>query len=221
MSTSSNQSRWQSVYALLARDGLVKVGVSTHLTSRKKALSTNEGIEIVDEFVTPPCIGAREMERKMHTILADAWAFGEWFYAPYNEIVMELYCFYMYQLKGKGLNGGRFEAWMLPDCVSSMTESECLLRGKELEKLSKRDGVDVLKRPLKGERHVAKNLPARIRAKVDRRAAKKQAIDDRRWKEYRLLHPNPRDVEYDSEYNELVSLGKTMMDAMAHAEEVC
>lgn len=78
------------VYVLLANDNTVKIGVTMNPYKRISQIETASGKEIVDWFISEPCLNYTAIESKLHRYFSDARLKGEWFNIKYNDAIKEL-----------------------------------------------------------------------------------------------------------------------------------
>lgn len=78
------------VYVLLANDNTVKMGVTTNPYKRISQIETASGKEIIDWYVSEPCVNYIDIEKKLHNYFAKTRLKGEWFDVQYNDAVNKL-----------------------------------------------------------------------------------------------------------------------------------
>ena len=78
------------VYVLLANDSTVKIGVTINPYKRISQIETASGKEIVDWFISQPCLNYIDIENNLHNHFAKARLKGEWFDIKYNDAVKKL-----------------------------------------------------------------------------------------------------------------------------------
>lgn len=70
---------WKHVYAMLANDGKIKIGISKDVLERVKAIQNTKEIKIIDVFETDMCSNPHTIERMCHELFKNSHVFGEWF----------------------------------------------------------------------------------------------------------------------------------------------
>ena len=78
---------WKHVYAMLANDGKIKIGISKYVPDRVKEIENQKEIEITDYFFTEKCSNPYMVERMIHEELKDFRHSGEWFTVTFEHAV--------------------------------------------------------------------------------------------------------------------------------------
>ena len=77
----------KAVYVLLAKDGTVKVGITSNFQKRLRAIQTASGKEIVKHYSTPMCSNAYRIENLAKSKFKKSQILGEWFECEYKAMV--------------------------------------------------------------------------------------------------------------------------------------
>ena len=78
---------WKHVYAMLADDGKVKIGISKCVHDRVKKIENSKEVKITNYSYTEKCSNPYMVERMIHEELKDFRHFGEWFTVAYEHAV--------------------------------------------------------------------------------------------------------------------------------------
>ena len=77
----------KTVYVLLAKDGTVKVGVTSNFQKRLCAIQTASGKEIIQYYSTPICSNVYRIENLTKNKFKKSQILGEWFDCEYKAMV--------------------------------------------------------------------------------------------------------------------------------------
>lgn len=78
---------WKHVYAMLADDGRVKIGISKCVHDRVREIENGKEVKITDYSYTEKCSNPYMVERMIHEELKDFRHFGEWFTVAFEHAV--------------------------------------------------------------------------------------------------------------------------------------
>ena len=78
---------WKHIYAMLADDGKVKIGISKCVHDRVRKIENSKGVKITDYSYTEKCSNPYMIEQMIHEELKDFRHFGEWFTVTFEHAV--------------------------------------------------------------------------------------------------------------------------------------
>ena len=96
---------WRHIYAMLADDGRVKIGVSRNPDERAKAIENQKEIKILKILKTEKCSNPFTVEKLVHSELEESRSFGEWFCVDFEvakQTIEKIYSKHAEFQKGKG-----------------------------------------------------------------------------------------------------------------------
>ena len=78
---------WKHIYAMLADDGKVKIGISKNVDKRIQSIECSKEVCILKVYKTDMCANPYTVERKCHDFFKEKRVFGEWFDIRFEDAV--------------------------------------------------------------------------------------------------------------------------------------